>query len=244
MNIADSINSRRSTDSDDISVVVNRYKQYKSPADASALYRHLNSTINSAISSYAGGSKDFRVAAYRLSFDAIDTFDPSRGVDVKTHVFNNLKRLNRIYSDRTNIVHVPEGVAKDYNIVSKAIVNFNDEHNRDPNEDELADITKLSKKRINNILSRGSTISGSVSVTDTGADKVSSSGISDDTYIEYLYSSCDPIDKKIIELTSGKGGSRIYQNSEVARRLNITPAAVILRMSKLREKMAELRGLL
>ena len=73
---------------------------------------------------------------------------------------------------------------------------------------------------------------------------MNSKGISDDTYIDYLYASCDPIDKKIIELTSGRRGSKIYPNSDVARRLNITPAAVSLRMNNLRNKMAELRGML
>lgn len=244
MSITDAINNRRSSASDDISEVIARYKQYRAPADASTLYKYLSPTINSAISSYASGSNNLRVAAYRLAFDAINTFDPSRGVDVKTHVFNNLKRLNRIHADRSNIVHIPEGLTKDYNIIAKAISNFNDEHNRDPNDDELSDITKLSKKRIDKIMSRGSTISGSEAVTDTGADRVSDRGISDDTFIDYLYSSCDPIDKKIIEMTSGRRGSKIYKSSDVARRLNITPAAVSLRMSNLRNKMAELRGLL
>ena len=244
MRIVNAINNRRATDTDDISVVLDRYRKYKTPKDASALYKYLGPTINSAISSYAGGNKEFRVPAYRLAFDAINTFDPSRGVDVKTHVFNNLKRLNRIYADRSNIVHIPEGVAKDYSVVSKAIYDFQDEHGREPNDDELSDITKLSKKRISKILSRGSTISGSESVTEEGGDRVSSRGISDDTYIDYLYTSCDPIDKKIIELTSGRRGSKIYSNLDVARRLNITPAAVSMRMNNLRNKMTELRGML
>ena len=244
MSIKDSINNTRVDDTDNINDIALRWQQYKAPKDASALYKYINPVINSAIATYAGGSKELRVPAYRLAFDAIQSFDPSRGVNIKTHVFNNLKRLNRIQADRSNIIHIPEGVSRDYSIVSKAIATFYDEHNREPNDDELSDITHLSKKRIDKILSRSSVVGESKATTEDGADLVKSKKISDDTYIDYLYSSSDNVDKKIIELTSGYKGRKILQGSEVARRLNITPAAVSLRMNGLRKKMAELRELL
>lgn len=152
--------------------------------------------------------------------------------------------MSRIKAERSNIVHIPENVSHDYSLISKAISNFYDEHSREPNDDELADITKLSKKRISKVLNMNSPISGSESVTDEGADRVSHKGISDDTYIDYLYASSDPIDKKIIEMTSGVRGRKIYKGSDVARRLNMTPAAVSLRMNNLRSRMADIKGLL
>lgn len=244
MSIVNSINNHRSTPTTNITDTVLRWQKYKSPNDASELYRHISPTINSAITTFAGGNKDLRVPAYRLAFDAIASFDPSKGTDIKTHVFNNLKRLNRISSDRANIVHVPEGVARDYSMVSKAISNFYDEYNREPTDDELSDITKLSKKRIDKILERSSVVTESGATTEDGADRVSHKGISNDTYIDYIYASSDPIDKKIIEMTAGQRGRRILQGSEVARRLRITPAAVSMRMNKLRDKMIEIRGLI
>ena len=45
-------------------------------------------------------------------------------------------------------------------------------------------------------------------------------------------------------MTSGHRGRKILQGTEVARRLRMTPAAVSLRMNKLREKMIDLRGML
>lgn len=243
MTIADSINNRRIQDTDDINTVISRWVKYNAPKDASAIYNHLKPTIDSAVTSYAGGNRSMRVPAYRIAFDAVKTFDPSKGVDVRTHVYNNLKRLNRINADRSNIVHIPEGVSRDRQLIAKTISDFTDEYNREPNDDELSDITKLSKKRIDHIMSHSSAISSSESVTAEGADRVSSKGISDDTYIDYLYSSSDNIDKKIIEMTSGVRGSKIYKSTEVARRLNMTPAAVSLRMNNLRKRMADIRSL-
>lgn len=243
MSIADSINNLRSTDSDDINVVVDRWKTYKSPKDANTIYNALKPVISGAIKSYGGGDKSLTPQAYRIAYDSLKSYDKSKGTDVKTHVYNHLKRLNRISADRNNIVHIPEGVSRDYGVVSKAIATFSDEHGRDPNDDELSDITKISKKRIDKILNRSTHISGSEAVTEEGADRVTHSGLSSDTYIDYLYSSSDNIDKKIIEMTAGKGGRRIYSNAEVARRLRMTPAAVSQRMNKLRDRMAEVKQL-
>lgn len=244
MTITDSINNLRSTDTEDINVVVDRWKAYKSPKDANTIYTALKPTISGAIRAYGGGDTSLTAQAYRLAYDSLNSYDKSKGTDVRTHVHNHLKRLNRIAADRNNIVHIPEGVAKDYSTVSRAISNFVDEHNREPNDDELSDMTKLSKKRIDKILNRSTNISGSEAVTDEGADRVTHSGISEDTYIDYLYASSDNIDKKIIDMTAGRGGRRIYSNAEVARRLRMTPAAISQRMNKLRDRMAEVKQLI
>jgi DNA-directed RNA polymerase specialized sigma subunit len=244
MSITDSINNIRSTGTEDINVVVDRWKSYKSPKDAATIYNALKPAVSGAIQSYGGGDRSLTAQAYRIAYDSLNSYDKTKGTDVKTHVHNHLKRLNRISADRNNIVHIPEGVAKDYSTVAKAIANFVDEFDREPNEDELSDITKLSKKRIDKILNRTTSISGSEAFTEEGGDRVTHSGISDDSYIDYLYASSDNIDKKIIEMTAGRRGSRIYQNAEVARRLRMTPAAVSQRMNKLRDRMVELKRML
>lgn len=244
MSAEDRINNIRSTPTSDITAVIDRWLKYKSAVDSSTLYKYLSPTVDSAIVSYTNGDKKYRVPAYRIAFDAISTFDPSKGVDVKTHVYHNLKRLNRIHADRSNVVHIPEGVAKDRTILSKAISSFYDEYNREPNDDELSDLTKLSKRRIDKVLNRTTPISGSEAVTEEGADRVANKGISNDTYIDYLHASSDNIDKKIIELMSGYRGRKVISGAEAARKIGITPAAVSLRMNGLRQKMSELKELL
>lgn len=239
----DRINNQRSDPNEDINTVISRWKSNGNSADASRLYSYLDKTISGAIQSYGRGDRSLTVPAYRLAFDAVKTYDPSKGADLKTHVFHNLQRLNRISADRSNIVHIPEGVSKDYSVISKALRDFTDEHNREPNDDELSDITGLSRKRIDKILGRTSPISGTQSSTDEGGDTVLHKGISEDTYIEYLYASSDPVDKKIIEMTSGFRGRPIMNGVEAARRLNMSAPAVSQRMKRLRDRMAQIREL-
>lgn len=239
--VKNSINNMRAPDLEDINEIASRWVKYKLPKDGTALHKHLAPIVSSAITSYGGGAKDLKVQAYKLAFDAINTFDPSKGADIKTHVYNNLKRLNRVAAIRSNIVRIPEGVSRDYATVSRAIRDFSDEYGRDPNDDELSDITKLSKKRIDSILNRNSFISGSESVTAEGADRVSAKGISMDTYIDYLYASSDNIDKSIIEMSSGYRGKPILPNNVISRKLGLTPAAISIRMNALRKRMAEIK---
>lgn len=240
----DSINNMRAPELTDLSQLAERWNKYHLSKDGTAIYKQLIPIVNSAITSYGGGSYDLKVPAYKIAFNSLATFDPSKGADIKTHIHNNLKRLNRIAASRNNIVKVPEGMSKDYSVIANAIRNFSDEYGREPNDDELSDITKLSKKRIDKILNRNSFISGSESVTEEGSDRVSNKGISMDTYIDYLYASSDPIDKSIIEMSSGYHGKPILQSTDIARKLKLTPAAISLRMSSLRKRMAELKDLL
>ena len=244
MSITDTINNRRSPDLDDIESLAVRWSKYHLKKDGTALHQKMKPLIDSAINSYGAGVPGIRVQAYKLAFDALNTFDPTKGADIKTHVFNNLKRLNRISANRSNIVRVPENVSRDYAHISKAIATFSDEYGREPNDDELSDITKLSKKRIDKILNRRTFISGSESVTPEGADRVSSKGISMDNYIDYLYASSDAIDKSIIEMSSGYKGKPILKNMDIARKLNMTPAAISQRMDRLRNRMTELKSVL
>ena len=244
MNATDIINNRRSPDLTDMNELAARWNKYHLQKDGTALHNMMRPLIDSAIRSYGSGVHGLRVQAYKLAFDALGTYNPEKGADIKTHIFNNLKRLNRISSQRGAIVHVSENSARDYATVARAISNFNDEYGRDPNDDELSDITKISKKKLDKILSRNTVISGSESVADDGSDRVYTKGIDMDNYIEYIYASSDNLDKSIIELSSGFRGKPIYKSTDIARKLKITPAAVSQRMAKLRDRMSEIRGLI
>ena len=244
MNVVDAINNRRAGDTQDINELVTRWNKYHLDKDGSALHEYLKPTISSALNSFAAGQTSLRVPAYKLAFEAIASYDPSKGADVKTHVYNGLRRLSRVSAQRGNIVHIPEDNARDYKIISRAIADFTDDRGREPNDDELSDITGLSRKRIDRIMNRNSIISSTESFTEEGGDRVKQKGISTDTYLDYLHASSDDIDKGIIEMSSGWRGRQLSTNADIAKRLGITPAAVSQRMNKLRERMTELKGLL
>ena len=66
--------------------------------------------------------------------------------------------------------------------------------------------------------------------------------MTDDDYYEYVYNSVSPIDQKIMEWASGKGG-KTYSNMEIAKMLHITPAAVSQRKAGIQKKLSMVRSL-
>lgn len=211
----------------------------------SIVLHKLKPTISSAITSYAPGhAKDLAVKAAKLSLAALKTYDPSRGTDPTTHVFNSLKRLNRIYNTRQNIIPISERKAMEYNVVAKAQADFEDTYDREPSEMELADETGFSLKKIRQILDGNKVVSDTATINPESHNSTFfDSDVTDDDYYDYVYRSVSPIDQKIMEWSSGHKGKPVLSTKEIAERLKITPAAISQRRSKIINMMSEVRGL-
>jgi DNA-directed RNA polymerase specialized sigma subunit len=211
----------------------------------SIVLKKLKPTISSAMTSYAPGhQKDLVVKAAKLSLDALRSFDPSRGVDPATHVFNQLKRLNRYATKRQNIIPISERRAMMYKLVQQASDQFQDDYGREPSELELADLTGLSLRKVRQILDGDSIVSETSQVNPESHNSTFfSSDLTDDDYYEYVYRSVGPIDQKIMEWSSGKRGKKPLQVKEIAEKLHISPSAVSARRQKILDMLSEVRGL-
>lgn len=230
----------------DLNDLIVDWQKNNKPEQTQELLKRMQPTINSALHSYAGGMEDqMRIKAAKLTLDALRSYDPNRGTSASTYVFHNLKRLNRYATQSTNIISIPEGLASDTNRVNKAIADFNDRENRDPSDQELADITGLSRKRINQILDSATILSESSTLTTEGQQSTYTQNIlTDKDYFEYVYASTDPINQKIMEWSAGMHGKPKLTAVEIAKKLHMSPAAVSLRMAKIQKMMAEVREVL
>lgn len=210
------------------------------------ILRKLQPTMSAAMTSYAGGiSEQLRIPAANITLQALDSYDPRKGTSVQTHVFNALKRLNRVSAERGNIVHIPEGMRVDYNNIRHIAQQIQQETGKQPSIQQLSDRSGLSPKRITKLL-QGNTIvsqSGNQAMyqnKDTGT----SSDISDQDYMRYVYSTLGDTDKKIMEWSTGIYGSKILSGIQMAKRLKITPAAVSQRRANIQKQLSDIRGLL
>ena len=225
--------------------LIQTWKQKANPELTSEVLKKLRPAIDSALHSYAPGMEtELRIPAAKLTLEALKSYDPSYNTAPSTHVFTALKRLNRISSTRSSIIKYPEQMIMDKMKISKARETFEDEKGREPSFAELADLTGISSKRIQKIDSMNQTVSASATINpETQGDTVGTSAVTDDDYYEYVYSSVSPVDQKIMEWTSGKGG-KVLSNMEIARRLRITPAAVSQRKNKIQQQLSTVRSLL
>ena len=210
------------------------------------LLSRMKPTISSAFRTYAPGMENrLAVKAANLTLDALRHFNPTAGTEPSTWVYKNLHRLTRFSAQSSNIISVSEAESKDMATVRKAVDDFIDRKGRDPSVAELADLTGLSRKKVDKLLDKLNNVTVSESSTlteDNQRDTVSSSGLTDNDYFEYVYMSVDPISQKIMEWTSGLHGKPILSNNQIAEKLHMSPAAVSQRKNKIEDKLSDIRS--
>lgn len=215
------------------------WKQYQEGNRAAALpfLTEMDKTMDQAIHQYAGGDMAYKTQARLLALQAAQSFDPTAGANIRTHVYNNLKRLQRISAQRGNLTKIPEQAASQRNAVMKARRDYEIDHGEEPTTEELATMTGISRKRIDD-LARYKPITPDSIVTSPEGDSLTPSREQHamNLYDSYTYDGLDRIDKKIYEWSTGYGGSKIISQQEMAQKLGITPAAVSKRVKNLTVK--------
>ena len=228
--------------------VESAYSEWKEskddPGKRSAMLTALKPTIESAITSYAGKDADsVRIPAMMMAYDAAKSFDPNKHTQLSTHVFNNLQSLRRKAAERSNVVHVPEGVLLDKNKLHKMRLELQDKIGREPTAQELADSTGISIRRMERVAKSGSILAESQMLNEKGDSLFSRSGDKQKIWSEYVYHDLDPADKKIFEWSTGYGGAEAIKKGEMAARLKISGAAVSKRIDRIIKKLEEGYGI-
>lgn len=199
-------------------------------------------TIDTALASYVGKtpSPTMRSRARLMALNALQTFDPNRG-NVRTHLLSQMQGLRRLAAKEQNIISIPEQVGLDFQRLDQAENELRDQLNRDPSDDEIADFTGLSTKRIRKIRNFHQPIAEGMTAVSTNAEntptEIASSLPGDhsttDAWLNFVYDDLGPVDKLIMDMTLGRNGKRQTPTQEIARRLNITPGAVSQRAAKI-----------
>lgn len=212
---------------------------------ASDFLREVDPTITKGVSSFAGGDQAYKTQARLLALEAAKSYDPDRGTDITTHVYNNLKRLQRTSAQRGNLTHVPEKAAMERQQIQRAMREWEADHGNEPTTEDIASVTGLSRKRIDAVMNMRPVAVESMVVTPEGENLVASQDQRAlDLYNHAIYDELDDIDKKIYEWSTGYGKGVKLSNKEMAQRLNITPAAVSQRAAKISAKFVEGRELI
>ena len=115
-------------------------------------------------------------------------------------MFNNLKRLNRISGQANNIIKQSEARSLEKARLLELANRFEDDHNREASEAELADLSGLSRKKVESLLNDSAIVSESATLTDSGKSTVFNTDLNEDDCFEYVYSSVGPIDQKIMDI--------------------------------------------
>jgi RNA polymerase primary sigma factor len=203
--------------------------------------------IDTAVSSYVGptASSALKTRAKLMSLKALQNFDPTRG-NVKTHLLSQLQSLRRLAAQEQNIISIPEQVGLDFQKLTAAEDELRDRLSRDPNDDEIADFTGLSPRRLSKIRAFHKPIAEGSTVIDTADDYADSGNVvseipgqtsAQDAWMNFVYGDLTPTNKLIMDMTLGRNGRKKSAVQEIARKLNITPGAVSQRAAKIQEML-------
>ena len=180
------------------------WKQYQDGNRSAALpfLTDMDKTMDQAIYQFAGGDQAYKTQARVLALQAAQTFDPQAGTNIRTHVYNNLKRLQRISAQRGNLTKIPEQAATQRAAVMRARRDYEIDHGEEPTTEELATMTGISRKRIDDLARYKPITPDSITVSPEGDSLVPSRDQhAMDLYDAYTYDGLDRIDKKIFRIT-------------------------------------------
>ena len=232
----------------EFSDLYNAWKANPGPTTNSAILKAAQPIIEAAIKSYGAGDRSPLLIgrARRMVLEALPIYDPTKG-PLKIHLANRLRGLQRAFVQQNQIISIPEQVRLDQHHLFKAENELRDSLGRDPTDEELADYTGLSMKRLAYIRKAQEGMPEGVMerVTDEGDDLYDPAvaDSDDDSWKLFVYSSLSPQDRLIMEYTLGMNNKKKLSAVEIARKLGVTPAAISQRKSRIQKMLNERQSL-
>jgi len=226
------------------------YEQWnaqQTPEQLREVIRKLDPVIGSAVSSYAGpkASPTIHQRAKLLAADAVRTYDPERGAGLNTHVYNQLRALQRMAPQVTDPLAPPERFRRQQQEITQANESFFDEMGREPTDEEIAEVTGIPPKRITKVRNRMraripiSAYEESFDEDDEAADIVGSERTEYDDWVDAVYDDLGEIDRLIMMHRTGYRNADVLSNQEIAQKLDVSPAAVSQRVSRIQKRLDE-----
>lgn len=206
-------------------------------------------TIDAALRSYAGGmpGNNIRRRAELMAAKAIQSYDPQRGAKLETHLSQQLQGLRNVAATFADPMPKPRRLRRDGAQVHATKQELSDQLGREPSLEELADYGKFDLNKLRKIVRRER-----AAVPESALD---SSESDDDDYLpgvrhsdpaavwaDYVYHDLSDIDRVIFQYRTGYNGMPILSNTEIAKRLNLSQAAVSRRANRIQTRLDELEG--
>ena len=217
------------------------WKTEPTPERLGAIIKEYNPLIESEVRKFQGTlpPQALRSQAKRFTIDAIKNYDPSKGAKLSTHIVNTLQKLHRENYKYQQSVRLSEELQRGIGPFLSVKDSLTHELQREPTAEELADSLgwPLSRVERTERQAKGEMLGAALDF-----DPVDPYQETTDPRLDYVYFDLTPIDKLIMEYTTGYGGKQQLSKKEIAKKLKISPAAVTQRSVKIAKKIREVLG--
>ena len=174
--------------------------------------------------------------AYHIAKDAARTYDPKSGVKFSTYLTSHLQKLSRISTQYGGAIRLPEHQQFKVQKLNDASAHLNEELGRDPSVAELSDHTGMGLAQVNLLLHNRKKDVNFNNLSDT---PIFASDTASDDWTHFVYHDLPPNDKIIFEHKTGFGNKEVLDNSQIAKKLNISVSSVGHRVNLITRKLQE-----
>lgn len=218
--------------------------------NSSALLKHLEPTIQRAITTYVGptSSPTIKSRAKLMALDAAGKYQASAGAALPTHVFSQLQGLKRYSAREGMVVSVPERLMLSKRKMDVANQEFRDEMGRDPSDDELARRSGVAIRDMRRVRRTPAVINEgrfyqNLSETSPDLPAVEGGSAGAEAWRDFIYHNSPEPDKVILEHSFGLNGKQKLDNMSIAAKLRMSPSAVSQRKNAIQKQLDEYQTL-
>jgi len=195
-----------------------RWKKTKAPDDLQKLLTQMNPILLREVNKWAPSmSRSYLEAeAKRLAVEAFESYDPSYGTALSTHVASRLPKLSRVVYATQNTARLSETKNLLFHVYHTATNELRDRHGREPTNEELADNLGWSPKKLEQF-QRQSQRKEFVESEDHPDEEDA-----EDHLVDYIYHDLTPLQKSIFEYSTGYQGKPKLSGEAMMKKLSIT----------------------
>ncbi len=229
-----------STDSDNI-IEWQKSKDPKLFADLIIRYQPVVNSVVNKYSTVGVAPATLRAQATSQLIKSFNSYDPSKGAQPTTHIWNNLQKVQRIASESQISGHIPEHrnlKRATFTIVKQ---NLEDRLGYEPSTADLSDELGWNKKETARMLNE---IHGEATASKAAFDFYGNSMTresADKALVDYLYHELGGKEKVIFEHTFGFAGKPILNNKQIAKKLKVNEMYVHRAKKNLSKRIKEMR---
>lgn len=215
-----------------------KWKDNPTPDSLSSALKSINHVIDEVPRANPKLSKPLlRGQAKQRAVEAFDTFDPSMGASLETHVRNHLKPLTmRSHGQARGISRgrFIEETATEFKNESRE---FEEKFGREPTAGEMADRMKIGVPRAKQLMER----SRHYEMPESQLEALGPVEGTEDTEVqrwtEYIYHDLPPRDQLIMDLRLGRNGKEKQNLTQIAEKMDMSAPAVHKILNKIADKI-------
>ena len=226
------------------------WKQKPTPKNLRSVVQAHEPTISAALRSYTPGlekSNTLRRRAELLAANAVQSYDPKRGAQLRTHLMSQLQQLRQVASTFADPFPKPRRLQQESGLLNSQKTELTDILGREPTIEELSDYGNWDVRKVRRMLRRERAVVPESSLIPEDGDDEDEfmPGVKKNDpvaiWADYLYHDLKPVDRLIFQYRTGYGGAPILPNQEIAKRVKMSPGNVSKRAAELQARLDEVR---